>query len=71
MPATEGLYAEVMGRLEKSAKNIENGEVRSRQMARKLKSVEALPSEGAQPLVGAQLEAGDGDTKKLQRQSFV
>jgi DNA recombination protein RmuC len=34
--------------LERAAKNIENAEVRSRQMARKLKSVEALPSEAAQ-----------------------
>ena len=48
--------------LEKAAKNIESAEVRSRQMARKLKSVEALPSEAAQLLLGAQLEAGEGDT---------
>lgn len=39
--------------LERAAKNIENAEVRSRQMARKLKSVEALPSEAAQLLLGA------------------
>jgi DNA recombination protein RmuC len=39
--------------LEKAAKNIENAEVRSRQMARKLKSVEALPSEAAQLIIGA------------------
>lgn len=38
--------------LERAAKNIENAEVRSRQMARKLKSVEALPSEAAQLLLG-------------------
>ena len=38
--------------LEKAAKNIENAEVRSRQMARKLKSVEALPSEAAQLMLG-------------------
>jgi DNA recombination protein RmuC len=39
--------------LEKAAKNIENAEMRSRQMARKLKSVEALPSEAAQLMIGA------------------
>jgi DNA recombination protein RmuC len=39
--------------LERAAKNIENAEVRSRQMARKLKSVEALPSEAAQLMLGA------------------
>ncbi len=38
--------------LERAAKNIENAETRSRQMARKLKSVEALPSEAAQLLLG-------------------
>lgn len=39
--------------LERAAKNIESAEVRSRQMARKLKSVEALPTEAAQLLLGA------------------
>jgi len=39
--------------LERAAKNIENAEVRSRQMARKLKSVEALPTEAAQLLLGS------------------
>jgi DNA recombination protein RmuC len=39
--------------LEKAAKNIESAEVRSRQMARKLKSVEALPTEAAQLMLGA------------------
>jgi DNA recombination protein RmuC len=38
--------------LERAAKNIEKAEVRSRQMARKLKSVEALPSEAAQLMLG-------------------
>jgi DNA recombination protein RmuC len=38
--------------LERAAKNIENAEVRSRQMARKLKSVEALPNEAAQLMLG-------------------
>lgn len=42
--------------LEKAAKNIENAEVRSRQMARKLKSVEALPSEAAQLMLGSEPE---------------
>lgn len=40
--------------LEKAAKNIESAEVRSRQMARKLKSVEALPSEAAQLMLGSE-----------------
>jgi len=40
--------------LEKAARNIENAEVRSRQMARKLKSVEALPSEAAQLMLGSE-----------------
>jgi DNA recombination protein RmuC len=44
--------------LEKAAKNIENAEVRSRQMARKLKSVEALPSEAAQLMLGPDLDEG-------------
>jgi len=39
--------------LERAAKNIESAEVRSRQMARKLKSVEALPAEAAQLLIGS------------------
>lgn len=43
--------------LERAAKNIENAETRTRQMTRKLKSVEALPTDLAQ-----QLLAGDGDT---------
>lgn len=45
--------------LERAAKNIENAEVRSRQMARKLKSVEALPSEAAQLMLGAAPADGD------------
>ncbi|RJG08542.1 DNA recombination protein RmuC [Massilia cavernae] len=47
--------------LEKAAKNIENAEVRSRQMARKLKSVEALPSEAAQLLLGPEIETEDSE----------
>ncbi|MFL6659409.1 MAG: DNA recombination protein RmuC [Massilia sp.] len=46
--------------LEKAARNIETAEVRSRQMARKLKSVEALPSEAAQLMLGPDLDAEDG-----------
>ena len=38
--------------LEQAAKHIENAEVRSRQMVRKLKSVEALPSETAELMLG-------------------
>ncbi len=38
--------------LEKAAKNIESAEVRSRAMAKKLKSVEALPTEAAQLMLG-------------------
>jgi DNA recombination protein RmuC len=44
--------------LERAAKNIESAETRSRAMARKLKTVEALPSEQAQLLMGrADLDA--------------
>jgi DNA recombination protein RmuC len=45
--------------LERAAKNIESAEVRSRQMARKLKSVEALPNEAAQLLLGTAAEEND------------
>jgi DNA recombination protein RmuC len=44
--------------LEKAARNIETAEVRSRQMARRLKSVEALPSEAAQRMLGTDSEDG-------------
>jgi DNA recombination protein RmuC len=47
--------------LERAAKNIENAEVRSRQMARKLKSVEALPADAASLLLGA--AAADSETE--------
>lgn len=40
--------------LERAAKNIEQAETRTRQMSRKLKSVEALPAETAQLLLGAE-----------------
>jgi DNA recombination protein RmuC len=45
--------------LERAAKNIENAEMRSRQMARKLKSVEALPSEAAQLMLPSEPEDGE------------
>jgi DNA recombination protein RmuC len=46
--------------LERAAKNIEQAETRSRQMSRKLRSVEALPSETAQLLLGPDpVEADD------------
>jgi len=46
--------------LERTARNIEQAEVRSRQMSRKLKSVEALPGDAAQALLGAAaLEFGE------------
>ncbi|MFL6707313.1 MAG: DNA recombination protein RmuC [Massilia sp.] len=49
--------------LEKAAKNIETAEMRSRQMARKLKSVEALPNDTAALLLGApgELDTGEPD----------
>jgi DNA recombination protein RmuC len=40
--------------LERAAKNIEQAETRTRQMTRKLKSVEALPSDAAQLLLGTE-----------------
>jgi len=46
--------------LERAARNIENAEVRSRQMARKLKSVEALPAEEALLMLGA-ADGADAD----------
>ncbi|MDB5935454.1 MAG: recombination protein RmuC [Massilia sp.] len=48
--------------LERAAKNIESAEVRSRQMARKLKSVEALPSEAAQMMLGPDLDNAELDS---------
>jgi DNA recombination protein RmuC len=39
--------------LERAAKNIEQAETRSRQMSRKLKSVEAVPADIAQQLLGS------------------
>ncbi|TFV90293.1 DNA recombination protein RmuC [Oxalobacteraceae bacterium OM1] len=47
--------------LERAAKNIEQAETRTRQMTRKLKSVEALPSETAQLLLGTDGNDGSDD----------
>jgi len=47
--------------LERAAKNIEQAETRTRQMSRKLKSVEALPPETAQLLLGTQAHDGGDD----------
>ena len=47
--------------LERAAKNIESAETRSRQMARKLKSVEALPSEAAQLLLGPDQDVNESE----------
>jgi DNA recombination protein RmuC len=47
--------------LERAAKNIETAELRSRQMARKLKSVEALPGEAAQALLGPDADADEAE----------
>lgn len=62
-----GKFGEVLAStksaLERVAKNIDQAETRTRQMTRKLKSVEALPAENAQKLLGtAELDLGeDGD----------
>ncbi|MDB5797894.1 MAG: recombination protein RmuC [Paucimonas sp.] len=50
--------------LEKAARNIEQAQTRSRQMARKLKTVEALPADAAQRLLGpvdALLDPGEDE----------
>ncbi|KIF82690.1 DNA recombination protein RmuC [Noviherbaspirillum autotrophicum] len=47
--------------LERAAKNIEQAETRTRQMSRKLKSVEALPSETAQLLLGTEASEANED----------
>ncbi|WP_408058797.1 DNA recombination protein RmuC [Undibacterium hunanense] len=49
--------------LEKAARNIDQAEVRTRQMTRKLKSVEALPSDTAQSLLGTSTDMADADTE--------
>jgi DNA recombination protein RmuC len=59
--------AKTKATLERAAKNIDDAEVRSRAMARQLKSVEALPSEAAQHLLGADVlevdESGPEDSE--------
>lgn len=59
-----GKFGDVLARtrdtLERAARNIEQAEVRSRQMARKLRKVEALPSEAAEQLLGLP-EEDDGE----------
>ncbi|KWR92035.1 DNA recombination protein RmuC [Cupriavidus sp. IDO] len=51
-----GKFGEVLAKtrdtLERAARNIEQAEVRTRQMARKLRTVEALPGDAAQQLLG-------------------
>jgi len=51
-----GRFGDVLARtrdtLERAARNIEKAEVRTRQMARKLRTVEALPDEAARQLLG-------------------
>ena len=51
--------------LEQAAKSIESAEVRSRQMTRKLKSVEALPSETAELMLGTESADTDLDPESL------
>ena len=51
--------------LERAAKNIEHAQVRSRQMTRKLKSVEALPGDAAQGLLGPDLDGAAMDQPEL------
>lgn len=51
-----GKFGDVLAKtrdtLERAARNIEQAEVRTRQMARKLRTVEALPGDAAQQLLG-------------------
>lgn len=51
-----GKFGEVLAQtktaLERAAKNIDQAEIRTRQMSRKLKQVEALPEDAAQNLIG-------------------
>jgi DNA recombination protein RmuC len=59
--------AKTKATLERAAKNIDDAEVRSRAMARQLKSVEALPAEAAQHLLGTDVlevdESGSEDSE--------
>lgn len=60
-----GKFGDVLAKtrdtLERAARNIEQAEVRSRQMERKLRKVEALPGEAAQRLLGTMDDTGEGD----------
>ena len=61
-----GKFGEVLAAtkvmLERAARNIEQAETRTRQMTRKLKTVEALPSEVAQQLLaGEPAELSESD----------
>jgi len=47
--------------LERAAKNIDQAEVRTRQMTRKLKDVEALPVDAAKSLLGGVAASGEND----------
>ena len=55
------VLASTKASLERVAKNIEQAETRTRQMSRKLKSVEALPSETAQLLLGTEAHEASED----------
>ena len=60
-----GKFGEVLAAtktaLERAAKNIDHAEVRTRQMTKKLKQVEALPGEAAQSLLGIDVAGADAD----------
>jgi len=60
-----GKFGEVLAStktaLERAAKNIEGAEMRTRQMTRKLKSVEALPKEAAEQLLGMESVSMEND----------
>ncbi len=55
--------------LERAAKNIEKAETRTRQMTRKLKSVEALPADAARQLLHTD-EAGDASDENEESEPF-
>ena len=58
-----GKFGDVLAKtkttLERAARNIEDAEVRTRQMSRKLKSVEALPTDTAQQLLSMESKLAD------------
>lgn len=58
------VLAKTKDTLVRAAKNIEDAETRSRQMARKLRSVEALPGETAQNLLGLDARPGTDSTEE-------